>query len=119
MIKKIILAASLSLIASASFAAPLCENNGTAGNGKEFAGDSTQFVVTSFTPKCSANTEVEGDQDASGFWGASASTKGKTYFGGHTAGGAVKALKECDKGTCATGVAKSKIDEAKALGSGS
>ncbi len=57
------------------------------------------FVKVTFTPKCSANTHVTGEDGGSYFRVGSGSTKGKTRFGGSSAGGGVVAAGSCASAT--------------------
>ncbi|MBN8512853.1 hypothetical protein [Accumulibacter sp.] len=62
--------------------------NGTAG---------THYMTRPIAAKCSANTNVAGEDGTSGAWYAvgANSVKGKTNFGGHTNGGAVAKNGDC------------------------
>ena len=59
------------------------------------------FIKTGFTPKCSANTHVTGEDGGSYFRVGSGSTKGKTRFGGSSAGGGVISAGTCAATGCA------------------
>lgn len=67
----------------------------SAGSGTLVTGDTANFVQVSFTPKCSANTIVDYNQNATAFWMGAASVKGKTSFGGSSSGGAVAKMTDC------------------------
>jgi hypothetical protein len=66
------------------------------------AAGGTNFVVTSFTPKCSSNTFVAYEQNQVAFVVAAASAKGKNIFTGTTGGGGVKQAAACTGGICTT-----------------
>jgi hypothetical protein len=83
--KKIFVGLALCLGSSFSMAGTVC----AAGAGTAVTGVATNFVKSTFTPKCSANTQVDFQQDASNAAVGSVSTKGNQVFGGHTNGGAV------------------------------
>ena len=57
----------------------------------------THYMTRAIAPKCSANTNVAGEDGTSGAWYAvgANSVKGKTNFGGHTNGGAVAKTVDC------------------------
>jgi hypothetical protein len=64
------------------------------------AGGTSSFIKVAFTPKCSANVFLNGnDESALLFRIGSASNKGKSYFGGSSSGGAVARQGDCG-GTC-------------------
>ena len=84
MSKKLILGLVFGLVAAPSFATALCLGDGK--EAKVTAG--TNFIATSFQQKCSNNVYSDYSEDATGAWIASASQKGKSYFMGHTNGGA-------------------------------
>lgn len=76
-------------IAGSTAAAPgLPPVAGTAG---------THYMTRAIAPKCSANTNVTGEDGTAGAWYAvgANSVKGKTNFGGHTNGGAVAKTVDC------------------------
>ena len=106
--KKIILASVLAAsaataVSSANAAAvsgAACPALAVAGSGTAVATNAAtdaNFVKTGFTPKCSANTHVTYEDGGSFFRVGSGSTKGKTKFGGSSAGGGVVSA-----GTCAS-----------------
>lgn len=86
--KKIIIGLSLCVASAASMAAPVC----AIGTATAVTGDAANFVKSTFTPKCSANTYVNFDQDAANGGVGAVSQKGNQIFGGHTNGGAVTKL---------------------------
>jgi len=104
--KNIILGSVLAVVAVATLDAnaagtsTFCNNPNAAGNGIATAAAGTDFIKVAFTPKCSANVILIGaDENALLFRVGSASTKGKSYFGGSSAGGAVARQGDC-AGTC-------------------
>ena len=108
--KKIIVALSLCAVSAVSMAASsaIC----TTGTGSQVAGG-TDFVKSSFTPKCSANTSVAFDQSANSAAVGAISTKGNQIFGGHTNGGAVAKLStggDCAASGCVAGDATTAAD---------
>ena len=90
--------------ASAAGSQTFC-NAGVAGNGLVAATASpTDFVKVAFTPKCSANVFLVGnDRSAVLYTVGSASIKGKSNFGGSSAGGAVARIGDCAAAQCAVG----------------
>jgi hypothetical protein len=79
------------------------------------------FVKVAFTPTCSVDTLVQVDQDQVKLWGASASLKGKKYFSGSTAGGAIVPVADCAASTgctAATDIAAGMTAAAKMGGTG-
>lgn len=98
--KKIILTSVVAIAAVSSMnanatsgsvcAAPTAASNGTAPV-------TGSFIKTAFTPKCSANVYLVGDDQNTYYGAGSASSKGKNIFQGSTAGGGVSA-----SGSCAT-----------------
>ncbi|MCM8621629.1 MAG: hypothetical protein NFW16_07785 [Candidatus Accumulibacter sp.] len=80
-------------------------NGGAAGNGLVAATASqTDFVKVPFTPKCSANVFLVGnDRSATLYTVGSASIKGKSSFGGSSAGGGVVRIGDCAASPCAVG----------------
>jgi hypothetical protein len=104
------IAAVTSLPANAVSVA-VCSGN-AAGDGKTFA-SGTVFVKIAFTPKCSANVLLAGDEvNSTLFAVGSASTKGRNMFAGSTAGGAVGNVGKCAADPCATGSEKTAIEKA-------
>ncbi len=92
--KKIVLCAVLATAAvtplTVSAAQTFC-SGGTAGASTVSATAATSnFVKVSFTPKCSANVHLVGnDVSATEYKVGSASSKGKSRFAGSSAGGSV------------------------------
>ena len=95
--KKVILASVLTAVAASTVnAAPTtgayCAAATAAGNGTAATvntGTDNSFVKVTFTPKCSANTHVTGEDGGSYFRVGAGSVKGKTRFAGSSAGGGV------------------------------
>jgi len=89
--------------AQAASTSNICSGAAIAGNGAAVVGDSSatnSFVKVGFTPKCSANVFMSAnDENSLLFRVGSASGKGKAYFGGSSAGGAVTRMGECS-GVC-------------------
>ena len=106
--KKVILASVLAISAvSAHSAASQTFCSGTPGNGSAVTlGTATDqnYVKSTFTPKCSANTHVSGEDGGSYYRVGAGSAKGKTRYAGTSAGGAVVAAGAC---AAATGCAVS------------
>lgn len=108
--KKIVLASVFAANVIAAFPAiaagsqTFC-NGGAAGNGLVAATASqTDFVKVPFTPKCSANVFLVGnDRSATLYTVGSASIKGKSNFGGSSAGGGVIRIGDCAQTPCAVG----------------
>ena len=98
--KNVVMASVLAISAVTSMSAnaanvAVCSGS-AAGSGASFASGASTFVKTAFTTKCSANVFMDADdRTATLFTVGSASIKGKKYYGGSTAGGAVTALGEC------------------------
>ena len=93
-------AAATSLSANAA-AVSICSGGG-AGNGQSVAAG-TNFVKVDFTPKCSANVLLYGeDVSATLYKVGSASVKGKTIFAGSSLGGAVGNVGTCGASPCTT-----------------
>ena len=94
------IAAVTSLSANAVVA--VCDG-GVAKDGTKFTTTGT-FVKIEFTPKCSANVMLSGDETSSTlFKVGSASLKGKNMFAGSTAGGSVGNVGACADDPCKTG----------------
>ena len=117
--KNVIIGSVLAVAAVTSLSVNAAPENvcsgGAAGDGKKFTAG-TNFVKQEFTPKCSANVFMQGEEvSATIFAAGAASAKGKYYFGGSTVGGAVGNLGQC-AGTppvCSGTDAGSGLDEAK------
>lgn len=110
--KKVILATVLAASAvsmttnanAAVVTGTICNAANAAGSGTGVAtGSATDnnFVKTAFTPKCSANTIVVGEDGGTYFRTGSASSKGKNRFAGSSAGGGVAASGSCGGTACA------------------
>ncbi|MBK9446001.1 MAG: hypothetical protein IPO00_07875 [Betaproteobacteria bacterium] len=99
--KKIIVTAFLAAVSFGASAdlTSICTGAtpGAAGTAPAKGTAGTHFMVTAIAPKCSANVFLEGQDGTNGSYYAvgSASAKGKTTFGGSTAGGAVAAGVAC------------------------
>jgi hypothetical protein len=118
--KKLITVVSLCVAASSSFADDFTTVGAvcTAGAGTAIgASVATNFVKTSFTPKCSANTSVGFVQNSNAAGVGAISTKGNQVFGGHTNGGAVAKTADCT--TCAAAQATGAATTALAAAGGS
>lgn len=104
--KNVIMGSVLAIAAVTSLSAnavTVCAG-GPATNGAAFAGgtEATKFVKQGFTPKCSANVFMDGEEtSATVFRAGAASAKGKRYFGGSTVGGAVANIGACAADPCA------------------
>ena len=87
---------------SANAAVSIC-NGGAATNGAGVTAG-TGFVKVAFTPKCSANVILYGDDvSATVYKVGSASVKGKTVFAGSSLGGAVGNVGVCGASPCTSG----------------
>jgi len=94
-------AAVTSLSANAATQA-ICTGGG-AGNGAAVV-SGTDFVKVGFTPKCSANVILTGEDVSSTVYRVgSASVKGKTIFAGSSLGGAVGNVGTCGASPCTSG----------------
>lgn len=106
--KNVVMGSVLAVAAVTSLnanAVAVCSGVG-AGDGAQFVGatNSTNFVKTTFTPKCSANVYMAGEEtSATVFRVGSASLKGKNKFGGSTVGGSVGNMGVCTATPCGTG----------------
>ena len=95
---KIILALSLCVASSVSFAAsvtPCSQSTVTAVT----AATPNAFIKANFTPKCSANTIVKWEEAAQSAAVAGVSIKGNEVFAGHTSGGAIVKVGNCAAAT--------------------
>ena len=103
--KNVVMGSVLAIAAVTSLSAnavAVC-SGGVAGTGASFA-SGTNFVKQDFTPKCSANVLLAGDEvSATLFAVGSASIKGRTRFAGSTAGGTVGNVGVCGADPCAAG----------------
>ena len=102
----LVVLAAVSLVSAGSvFAATsgaICSGSATAGAGATLATPTTsdaEFVRQGFPTKCSANVHLSYSQTAINFAVGSGSVKGKTAFGGSTAGGAVAKVADCNTST--------------------
>ena len=102
--KKLIVASALAVFSTMSFAAAtnVCDGLAASGNGTTINGGTagTDFVLSTFTPKCSTNVFLAYDQNATVFAVASGSKKGKTYYSANTNGGGVTADGSCPATGC-------------------
>lgn len=78
-------------IAASNYAMAAATNACTDGSGVTIASSASNFVKTDFVTKCSRNTTVVYDMNATDFAVKSASVKGMHTFGGSTMGGTVAA----------------------------
>ena len=102
--KNIIMGAVMAVAAVTSLSANAASQSictgGVAGNGASVA-SGTNFVKVNFTPKCSANVILSGDDmSATVYRVGSASVKGKSTFNGSSLGGAVGKHAECAASPC-------------------
>lgn len=103
--KNIILGSVLAVAAVTSLSAhaaavSICSGT-AAGNGAQVTAG-TDFVKVAFTPKCSANVLLQGNDVSSTLYQvASASVKGKSTFNGSSAGGSVGVAGTCAASPCA------------------
>ena len=83
-------AAATGAMAQSAAALQIC-SGGAAGNGVQVTGTAgTNFVIVNFTPKCSTNVVLYGQDNTTYYSVAGGSTKGQTIFIGSSAGGGVK-----------------------------
>ncbi len=98
--KKIILGAGFLVATVAALPAiaanaTICNALTSAASGTKVTGGNN-FVKVDFTPKCSANVFLVGnDQSPIVYTVGSASKKGKSYFEGSSAGGSVRRVDDC------------------------
>ncbi|ANQ86514.1 hypothetical protein dqs_3493 [Azoarcus olearius] len=87
--KRILAALALVAVSGSAAAASIC--TGVAANGATIDGatDGSAFVRVTFTPKCSANVQLDFTQTATGAGVCANSKKGKNNFKGTTAGGGI------------------------------
>lgn len=102
--KNIILGSVLAVAAvtslSAHGAAQTICTGGVATNGAQVTAG-TDFVKVAFTPKCSANVMLQGNDASSTLYlVGSASVKGKSTFNGSSAGGSVGVAGTCAASPC-------------------
>ena len=108
--KKVVLASVLSTVAmsvmvdaNAAASGTICAAPTSAQSGSTFTPDttsSTEMVVNSFTPKCSANVHLVYDQAKAYFRVGSVSSAGSRTFRGSTAGGSVTSDATCSGTNC-------------------
>lgn len=107
------IAAVTSLPANAAGETKYCDG-GAAGDAlaaAPAAADGSDFVKVPFTPKCSANVYLVGnDRSATVYTVGSSSIKGKTKFGGSSTGGSVGSFGDCAAKPCGYGDAQSGSD---------
>jgi hypothetical protein len=89
--KKIILASVLAVVAVGSVNAAATFTACSAATGGTATTAATNFVKVVFTPKCSANSVVYGEDLGTVYRVGAYSVKGKNAFGGSSAGGGVSA----------------------------
>jgi hypothetical protein len=98
--KKIILGSVLAVAAiSSANAAATAICSGIPSSAQPVTTDASSFVRTQFTPKCSNNVHLVGDDNQAYFRVGAASTKGKNAFGGSSVGGAVQPYTTCASAT--------------------
>ena len=110
--KNVVMGSVLAIAAVTSLSAnavAVCTGD-VAKDGVAFASGAS-FVKVPFTPKCSANVFLDGEEtSATVFRVGSASAKGKTKFSGSTVGGSVGNVGGCTANPCA------QTDSAAAMG---
>lgn len=123
--KKIILAsvvavaavsATGSAFASSASASVLCA--GSAGNGTAVVSATDNFVKTGFTPKCSSNVHLAGQDGLTYYRVGSTNVKGGRAFMGSTAGGAIASTACAVTNACTAADATSAATNANNLSSG-
>lgn len=88
--KKYLVASLLSIAASTgAFAATVCDASGSGATPTASEVPIGNFVVTAFTPKCSNNVNMDGQDNNTFFTVGAGSKKGKTAFMGSSAGGGI------------------------------
>jgi hypothetical protein len=113
--KNIILGSVLAVAAVTSLSAnavTICAG-AEAKNGASVATGS--FVKVAFTPKCSANVFLDGNDKSSTVYNVSSgSAKGKKIFAGSTVGGAVSPVAgaDCPADGCTAALVTAKVDAA-------
>lgn len=107
--KKVILGSVLAVAAMSAQAAAsqtFCSGGSVAVTGTAITLGSTaqtsDFVKSVFTPKCSANTFVTGEDGGSWYRVGSTSSRGKTRYAGGSGGGTVVAAGACGVPTACT-----------------
>ena len=114
--KNIILGSVLAIAAvtplTANAAQTFC-NAPSAAGAATVAASVGNFIKSPFTPKCSANVFLVGDDvDANTYRVGSASSKGKNRYGGMSGGGSVSSRAACAANPCAVTDAASGASEA-------
>ncbi len=110
--KKLFVVTALAAFSSMSFAqTAVCAAPSAASNGTTITGGTagTDFVLSTFTPKCSTNVHLAYQQNATTFAVASGSAKGKTYYSGNTNGGGVTADGTCAATGCTAADTQTKV----------
>lgn len=103
---KLAVATVVCLASSAAMAAPTGACSGGTGTAVTAASAGNDlFVKVGFTPKCSANTYVSYDQNATSFGVGAVSLKGGVVFQGSSNGGGVGVKANCNASPCTTGEA--------------
>ena len=88
--KRAILCSVIALAASSSFAATtVCNNAATGADVAVTKASPVLFILNNFTMKCSAKVFLDYNESGTGVSVSAASSGGKNYFTGSTAGGAV------------------------------
>ena len=117
--KNVVMGSVLAIAAVSSLtanAATIC-SGGIATDGPQVAVGT--FVKIAFTPKCSANVNLNGtDSSATVFAVGANSVKGSRTFAGSTAGGAVCAVATCATSPCTTAEATTADSDAAGLAGG-
>ena len=113
--KNIILGSVLAVAAVTSLSAnavTICAGV-EAKDGAAVSSVATGFVKVGFTPKCSANVFLDGNDKSSTVYNVSSgSAKGKKVFAGSTVGGAVSVVGDCSSAGCTAGDVTAKVDAA-------
>ncbi|MRR49769.1 MAG: hypothetical protein EG825_02465 [Rhodocyclaceae bacterium] len=109
--KKVILASVLATVAVGAANAAVDVTACTSGTAAAVNSSATGFVKVQFTPKCSANTVVFGEDNGTYYRVGSYSVKGKNAFGGSTMGGGVSATL-CAGTSCAASDATTALSAA-------
>lgn len=114
--KKVILASVMAVAAISSMSGvahattqQICA--GAAGNGSvpSNATDGTLFVRAAFSPKCSNNVLLYGDDMVTYYRTGAASTKGNQSFAGSTNGGSIVSVGTCASTGCVAGDASAAV----------
>jgi hypothetical protein len=111
--KNVIMGSVLAVAAISSLsanAANIC-TGGVAGDGAPVTSGANAFVKVAFTPKCSANVFLSGeDVSPTVYKVGAASVKGKSIFAGSSLGGAVGNVGEC-AGVCSQAKVNTAVGE--------